>query len=401
MTIGIVTQRFITGDGQGAINLAVAEAALERGHKVLLVGIEAAPSLQSHPNVTWAPVPASSLPTQLLRDLAFAYHSSRWLRRYRSTVDILMVNGAITWCDADVNVLHFVHDAWRTSDARRMEISRSGVYSWYHRLYTTVSTAWERWALGRTRHAVAVSPMVAEQVRAINDSIPVHVIPNGVDPKTFSPNGVRVPRSEFGCPPNVPLALFAGDIRTGRKNLDTVLYALTRVPDLHLAVAGSVDNSPFPALASTLGVASRVHFLGFRRDTPELMRTADFLVCPSRYDPFSLVQLEGMACGLPVVTARTVGASALVTPDSGIVLEDPTDTEALTNAMHLLATHPADRQAMGRAARTIALAHDLRSTANKYVDLFESLHVEEPVGAPASQTSPLRRLPSALPANGA
>jgi len=401
MTIGIVTQRFTTGDGQGAINLAVAEAALDRGHRILLVGIEAAPHLQSHPNVTWAPVPASSLPTQLLRDLAFAYHSYRWLRTYRSSLDILMVNGAITWCDADVNALHFVHDAWRTSAARRIEMSRSGLYSWYHRLYTTISTAWERWALRRTRHAVAVSPMVAEQVRAIDDSIPVHVIPNGVDPKTFSPNGVHVSRSEFGCPPNVPLALFVGDIRTGRKNLDTILHALSRVPDLHLAVAGSVDKSPFPALANTLGVASRVHFLDFRRDTPALMRTADFLVCPSRYDPFSLVQLEGMACGLPVVTARTVGASALVTRDSGIVLEDPTDTEALADAIHFLSTHPTERDAMGRAARTIALEHDLRSTASKHVDLFDSLHADAPVVDPVSQTSAVRESPSTLPVSNA
>jgi glycosyltransferase involved in cell wall biosynthesis len=241
-----------------------------------------------------------------------------------------------------------------------------------------VSAAWERWALRHTRYAVAVSPMVETQLRAINQSVPVHVIPNGIDPDTFSSSGPRVRRSEIGCPSDAPLALFVGDIRTFRKNLDTVLQALTRVPSLHLAVAGTVDNSPFPALAIDLDIADRVHFLGFRRDTPALMRMADFLICPSRYDPFSLVQLEGMACGRPVITARTVGASALVTPESGIVLDDPTDPIALADAMHRLATNLDRCAEMGRAARTVACQYDLRSTAGLYVDLFEAVTDEDP-----------------------
>jgi glycosyltransferase involved in cell wall biosynthesis len=307
--------------------------------------------------------------------LWFAWASRREIQARRAALDVLMVNGAITWCDTDVNALHFVHDAWRRSAARQME-TQHGPYGWYHRLYTAVSTAWERWALRHTRHAVAVSPMVENEIRAVNSSVPVHVIPNGVDPNRFSPDGPTVPHADIGCPPDAPLALFVGDIRTHRKNLDTVLRALTSVPALHLAVAGTVDSSPFPALAADLGLEDRVHFLGFRRDTAALMRTAHFLVCPSRYDPFSLVQLEGMACGRPVITASTVGASALVTPNSGIVLDDPTDVEALAPAMTRFATQPELCRQMGRAARAVARRHDLQTMARQYVDLFEAIHGE-------------------------
>ncbi|CCH65303.1 glycosyltransferase [Richelia intracellularis HM01] len=58
------------------------------------------------------------------------------------------------------------------------------------------------------------------------------------------------------------MALFAGDIRTSRKNLDTILYALLQVPNIHLAVVGDVETSPFPGLATSLGLEKRVHFFG-------------------------------------------------------------------------------------------------------------------------------------------
>ncbi len=65
-----------------------------------------------------------------------------------------------------------------------------------------------------------------------------------------------------------PLALFVGDIRSRRKNLELVLHALTEVRGLHLAVVGDTARSPYPAMAAELGVMDRVHFLGYRRDVP-------------------------------------------------------------------------------------------------------------------------------------
>lgn len=372
MHIGIVTQRFITGDGQGYINYSVAQAALERGHSLTLIGEEIAPSLRDQPNVTWVPVAVPSLPTQLLRDQAFAWKSRREINTLRTTLDLLLVNGAITWSRSDINALHFVHDAWRRSPARESD-ARSGLHNWYHALYTAVNTAWERWTLRRTRHVVAVSSLVQSQVEALDLDVPISVIANGIDPTQFSPEGPTVDRSEIGCPVDAPLGLFVGDIRTSLKNLDTVLRALRTVPSLHLAVAGDLEGSPFPSFAAELGVEDRVHFLDFRRDIPALMRTADLLVFPSRYETFSLVLLEAMASGLPVITARTVGAADCVTPGSGIVLDDPNDEEALADALRMLVADPNHRLEMGRAARLVAQDYHIRTTAERYVDLFETL----------------------------
>jgi len=198
----------------------------------------------------------------------------------------------------------------------------------------------------------------------------IEVIVNGVDLDEFHPG--RADRGRLGLPEGGPLALFVGDIRSSRKNLDRVLLALRSVPDLHVAVVGQLPGSPYPALAEQLGVADRVHFLGFRRDVASLMRAVDFFVQPSRYDPFSLVVLEAMASGIPVIVTQRMGVSALV-GEAGIVLDNPEDHEALAQAMAMLAREPELREEMGQKARAVAEAHSWERMASRYAALFERL----------------------------
>lgn len=372
MKIGIATQRIVDGDGQGSINRAVVHAALERGHSVTLLATEIDADLRDHPSITWIPITVGRWPTQLFRDQVFAWKARRHIRRIRPTVDLLMVNGAITWTGSDVNALHFVHSAWLASETRTSN-TRSTVYSWYRSLYAWVNAAWEKWSLRRTRHAVAVSPKVKKEIDALNVRVPVTVIENGVDTTRFNPEGNTVPKAELECPSHAPVALFVGDIRSSIKNLETVLRALREVPEMHLIVAGDSDGSPFPKRANQLRIADRVHFLGFRQDIPALMRTADLFVFPSQYESFSLVLLEAMATGTPVITARTVGAAELVGPDCGIVLEEPNDPHTLAESMRTLVADDERRRAMGRAARQTAKRYRIETTGHRYVDLFESM----------------------------
>lgn len=369
MRIAIVTPVVVRNDGQGRVNYEIARAALERGHEVYLVSSAVDPDLTRHANARWAEIARSSMPTQLLRDLVFAARSARWLRTHRSGLDAVLVNGAVTWARADLNAVHFVHGAWRAHAA-------SFAAAWwtplalYHRLYAAVHAWAEQIAFRRARTIVAVSDRVRADLEAVG--VPSHaiaVVNNGVDLEEFAPGPAD--RTALGLPEDVPLALFVGDLRTPRKNLDTVLRALVLAPALHLAVVGTVDGSPYPSLAQSLGLCDRVHFLGFRRDVPALLRAADLCLCPSRYEPFSLVLLEAMASGCPVVTTRAVGASALVPPEAGIVLEDPEDASALASALRSLAGDPGRRQSMAQAARRTATSYGWDATAAGYLRLLE------------------------------
>ena len=157
------------------------------------------------------------------------------------------------------------------------------------------------------------------------------------------------------------------------KNLDTVLKSLVKVPNLHLAVVGSTERSPYPQMAATLGLSDRVHFTGFRRDIAKIMQAVDFFVFPSRYEACTLVLLEAMASGLPAITATSAGGAELVTPESGFVLSDSDDVDALAEAMKTLASSSSLRTQMGAAARAVAEQNTWVSKAQRYADLFEEL----------------------------
>ncbi len=372
MNICIVTHCVIKGDGQGRVNYEVVCEALRQGHSVTLVASAISPELEQHRQIAWVPILVKQVPTELLRNLIFSLKSAAWLRHHAPEFDVIKVNGAITSVQSDLNAVHFVHSTWGRSPLHVWHQKRDlyGAYQW---LYTALNAYWEKIAFERTKLTIAVSEKIKQEILELGIPVErIEVIANGVDLEEFTP--ARVDRRELGLPEDVPLALFVGDIRISRKNLDTVLQALVNVPQLHLAIAGAPDGRNFyPQLAQTLGVSDRVHFLGFRSDVADLMRSADLFVFPSRYEPFGLVLLEAMACQLPVITARTAGGSDLVTPECGFVLDDPDDVGALSLAMMHLTQDPAARHRMGKAARSIAERYSWTDMARHYLEIFKEV----------------------------
>jgi len=371
MKICIITHNVLKGDGQGRVNYEIVWEAIRRGHEVTLLATSVAPDLQQSDRVHWILVKVKGIPTQLLSNMIFSWKSARWLKQYASMFDLIKVNGALTSIAADVNAVHFVHSSWLRSPAHisRQRRDYYGVYQWF---YTWLNAQWEKQTLRQASTIVAVSEKVKREL--VEVGVPantIRIILNGVDLQEFFPGSSD--RSQWGLPNQIPVALFVGDIRSSRKNLDTVLRALVHVPDLHLAVVGKLEGSPYPKLVETLELTKRVHFLGFRRDVAEIMRATDLFVFPSRYEACTLVLFEAMASGLPVITAITAGGCEVVTAESGIVLLDSEDVNGLAEAMNLLAKNPLKRQQMGQASRAIVQQYGWDSVAKSYVDLFEEL----------------------------
>jgi glycosyltransferase involved in cell wall biosynthesis len=386
--LGIVTHKIQKGDGQGRVNYEVAKEAINRGHHLTLLASEIAPELEKNSAVNWIQIPVTGYPSEFIRNFIFAKKSADWLRKHRAELDVLKINGAITTIAANVNAVHFVHSSWLRSPVH-ISRTRRDAYGFYQWLYTALNAYWEKQAFQNAQVIVAVSEKVAQEL--VNIGVPrsrIQVIVNGVDLQEFAP-GVG-DRQKFGLPKDVTLALFAGDIRTSRKNLDTVLHALVQVPNLHLAVVGDTQGSPFPQLAASLGLSQRVHFMGYRRDMAEIMRSANLFVFPSRYEACTLVLLEALASGLPVITATATGGAELVTPESGVVLPDSDDADALAATLTSLVNQPTLIQQMSQAARAVAEQYSWTTMAKTYVDLFEELskyekHSSHPHLSPSSR----------------
>ncbi|AEU36882.1 glycosyltransferase family 4 protein [Granulicella mallensis] len=371
MRIALVTHKVDFQDGQGRVNYEIAKAALDRGHSVTVIAEYCSSEIANHPRGRFICAREIPIPTQLLRNIYFAEKSARWLRQHRDEFDIIQANGFVTWEPADIVAVHFVHSAWLRNPFFPFHWSSFSPYAYYQRLITIINGHYEKKAFRSADKLIAVSRFTAGEVAEYGISQEkLVVVHNGVDIEEFHP-GPAV-RSEFGLSEEIPLALFVGDIKTTRKNLETVLKAMQSVPELHLVVAGKVEGSPYPAIAEELKVSDRVHFIGKTSKIASLMRSVDFFVFPSRYEAHPLVLLEAMASGLPVVVSGNFGAADYIHA-GGRVFDDPNDASALATIMEELVRFPEKRKSMGVAAREQALNMQWSQTAAGYLDVYEEL----------------------------
>ena len=105
--------------------------------------------------------------------------------------------------------------------------------------------------------------------------------------------------------------------------------------DGQLIVAGAGAELPiWRQRAADAGIASRIEFLGFREDVPDLMRAIDLHVSPTRYEPYSLVTQEALCCGSPAFVSRIAGISERYPPElNELLIPDPNDARDLANRL--------------------------------------------------------------------
>lgn len=126
-----------------------------------------------------------------------------------------------------------------------------------------------------------------------------------------------------------------------RKGLIPLLYGLRHLQDVHLTVVGTDKNQKkFETLAVKLGLEKKVSFKGQKLDIIPFLQQADCLVIPSFYDPFANVTIEALAMGLFVISSATNGASEILTEESGFIIKDLSDEEAMKEALTIALKHP-------------------------------------------------------------
>ena len=116
-------------------------------------------------------------------------------------------------------------------------------------------------------------------------------------------------RREIGVPEDAFLLLSVGEVNEN-KNHQVIVRALAKLNDsrIHYAIAGKGSQTDaLLELAQNLGIADRVHLLGYRTDIPELNYSADVFCFPSHREGLGLAAIEAMACGLPIITSNVHG----------------------------------------------------------------------------------------------
>ena len=219
--------------------------------------------------------------------------------------------------------------------------------------------------LGRKRPLIIVnSEMVRRHFQQFygSGSAELRVLYSAIDPSRFvahdRPRRRLEWRERWGIRRQETVGLFVA-MNYRLKGLEPLLRAVGRLPAgsaFRLLVTGNQRTQRYEQLARRLRIADRVHFLGPRRDMLNCYFASDFLVHPTFYDPCSLVVLEALACGLPVITSRYNGASELMQPPhDGYVIADPHDHAQLAACMEQF-LDPGRRGASAEAARRTAAA---------------------------------------------
>jgi phosphoheptose isomerase len=205
------------------------------------------------------------------------------------------------------------------------------------------------------------------------------VVPCGVDLELFTPDGSRRRRRA-----GMRRILCVGRL-VQRKGIGNVIEALADLPDTELLVAGGPPREELAhdpearrlrAVAERVGVADRVELCGrvARPDLPALMRSADAVVCAPWYEPFGIVPLEAMACGVPVVASAVGGMIDTVVDGVTGVHVPPRDPERLAGVLRGLLDDPDRRATFGRAGvRRARRLYDWERVATATLDVYARL----------------------------
>ena len=189
----------------------------------------------------------------------------------------------------------------------------------------------------------------------------VEVIPNAVRAAFFEEERVQEEaRAAFNLSCDPPIVGVPGTLRPMKGHpffFDAVAPVLRERAALRVAVTGDGDGEFVAHLerrVDELGIADRVHFLGWVEDMPAFYRACDLVCIPSHAEPFGRTAIEAFAAGTPVVATAVGGLQEIVTHGETGRLVPYGDEEALAAAVRQLLDRPALRQQVTENARQVA-----------------------------------------------
>jgi glycosyltransferase involved in cell wall biosynthesis len=236
-----------------------------------------------------------------------------------------------------------------------------------------VAARWRRKASSDVYKSASKVICISQKVKHVledgsDKNIPAEVVYNGTDPEFFSPGTTQETH---------PTILVIGTLLAG-KGHESVLRALAQLKDAHPALQCEImgegaERDRFTALATELGIADRVHFLGRRTRTEvaRAMRNCTVFVLPSCYEGLGCVYLEAMACAKPAIGCEGQGIDEIIQDGVNGGLIPIGGLDQLVAKLQTLLADAELRSRIGKAARRtilekLTLSHQAKSLTRIY-----------------------------------
>jgi UDP-glucose:(heptosyl)LPS alpha-1,3-glucosyltransferase len=232
----------------------------------------------------------------------------------------------------------------------------------YHRSLLRIEQ--KQFGPGGCKKVIAVSGEVQRELMALY-GVPANkivVLYNGVDLERFHPTlgeaWRTAIRTEWGIPMDAAVVLFVGSgfERKGLERLLRVWHSPALSNAFLLVVGGDARIARYKALAERQA-PGKIIFAGRQESIERFYGAADLVVLPSVQEAFGNVVLEALACGLPVVVSRSVGASELLKGSLAAGIVEAPDDGAQWEAALERALRNCGRSEIKKEARAIAESH--------------------------------------------
>lgn len=226
-------------------------------------------------------------------------------------------------------------------------IARKVAYYFYYRLINEV--------LSHADIIISPSESYAKESLLKNYKEKVVVIPNGVNPEEFN---IEYPKSYcrdiLGLPFDKKIILYVGGL-VQRKGLNVVIKSMPEIvksiSNVELIIVGEGSmREALTKLARDLKVSKYVKFVGLVENSEKVLyfKSADVFVLPSLYEVFGIVNLEAMACGIPIIASNVGGIPEVVKDGKNGILVPPRNSKSLSDAIIYLLENEDIREKMGK-----------------------------------------------------
>jgi glycosyltransferase involved in cell wall biosynthesis len=242
--------------------------------------------------------------------------------------------------------------------------------------------AYARMILRQFTSVTTPSHTVSKLVASMTGVQPM-TISNGISLETFHPplsaDDETDMRKKLNLPLHVPIILHLGRLDTD-KHVERVILAAVQAmhqTEAHLLIVGDGCEKPvLQKMCKTLGIADRTHFPGYvslQEGLPEIYRLASLFVTASEIETQSIVLLEAIASGLPIVAVRASSIPEIVYDGVNGYLAEPGDIHTLSKAIRGLLVNPVKAKLMGTASHALAVRHKFQYTIDEYEGIYRQL----------------------------
>lgn len=207
--------------------------------------------------------------------------------------------------------------------------------------------------------------------------VKVMSISSGIDLNKFNPVGNTISvRKKYNLP-QIPILLYVGRVDP-EKNIEEVIRAVAlavKKVDFNFVVVGKgKSKAGLEILAQELGIAEKVIFTGFisEEDLPFIYKLSSCFIIASIAELLSLVTLQAMASGLPIIAANAGALSELVNDGVNGFLFESGDIDTIAQCICTVITKDELNKSMGKKNLEYILKHDINRIADSFENLYKS-----------------------------